>query len=95
MGKMYSVVTPGICPPHLEQLRGKEISVGTTYHAPMILLDKEGKQEGKEVSGGAIKQVFDVYAKKFDFTPKLTITRGFDNEDDLVPRVRSFNNQDN
>ena len=86
MGKMYSVVTPGMCPPYLQQLRGKEIPVGTLRHVPMINVDKEGKQ----VSGGAIKQIFDIYAKKFDFTPKLTITRGFDNEEGLVPRVRSF-----
>ena len=91
MSKMHSVLTPGMCHPDLQQLRGKEISVGTTRHVPMIILDMEGTQ----VTGGAIKQIFDIYARKFDFTPKLTITRGFDNEDDLVPRVRSFNNQDN
>ena len=82
---MYSAVTSGMCPPHLQQLRGKEISVGTLRHIPMIIVDLERNQ----VSGGAIKQIFDIYAKKFDFTPKLTITGGFDNEDGLVPRVRN------
>ena len=86
MSKMHSVLTPGMCPPDLQQLRGKEISVGTTRHVPMIILDMEGTQ----VTGGAIKQIFDIYARKFDFTPKLRITSGFDNEEGLIPKVRCF-----
>ena len=84
MGRMYSALTSGMCPPHLQQLKGKEISVGTVWHTPMIILDKDRKQ----VSGGAIRQIFDIYAKKLDFTPKPTITGGFDNKEGLVPRVR-------
>ena len=86
MSERHSVVTTGMCPPDLQQLRGKEISVGTTRHVPMMILDMEGRQ----VTGGAIKQIFDIYARKFDFTPKLKITSGFDNEEGLVPKVRCF-----
>ena len=88
---MYSEVTPGMCPPHLQQLRGKEISVGTLRHIPMIIVDLERNQ----VSGGAIKQIFDIYAKKFEFTPKLTVIKGFDKDDGLIPRVRSFKQLNN
>ena len=88
---MYSEVTPGMCPPHLQQLRGKEISVGTLRHPPMIRLDKDQKK----VSGGAIKKIFDIYAKKFEFTLKLTVTKGFDKDDGLIPRVRSFKQLNN
>ena len=83
---MYSEVTPGMCPPHLQQLRGKQIPVGTLRHPPMIILDKDRKN----VTGGAMKQIFDIYANKFEFTPKLTVARGFDSDEGLIPRVRIF-----
>ena len=79
------MVTPGMCPPHLQHLRGKDIPIGTLLHPPMIILDKETK----EITGGAQVEILHIYARKFDFTPILeTVTGGFDNEGGLVPSVR-------
>ena len=73
MAKKYSVIRPGMCPSSLQQPRGKVIPISVVGAYPYVIYG-----EDKEFLGGTEFQVVDVYAKKFGFTPKFMISKGFD-----------------
>ena len=78
--KKYSVLVSGMCPPDLQNPRGKVIGI-----YPLVVYG-----EDKEWLGGTEFQIIDVYAEKFGFTPEFIRATGYDNEGSVVDMVGSF-----
>ena len=80
--KRYSVLISGMCPPDLQNPRGKVIPISVVGVYPYVVYGKE-----KEWVGGVEFQVIDVYAEKFGFTPELKRATGYDGEGSVVDMV--------
>ena len=62
-----------MCPAHLQLPQGKKLPISITGMLPYVI-----RNEQKEIVGGAELKIIDIYAKKFDFKPKLIPATQFD-----------------
>ena len=72
LGMTYSVVSPGMCPSHLQNLTGKELTIGILGMLPFVV-----RNENKEIIGGVELQIIELYAKKFGFKPRYIYPSSF------------------
>ena len=93
LGNRYSVIRPGMCPPDLQQLRGKEIGVANAGPPPYLIRSKnedELEPNGlRKMIGGTSFLIMDIFATKFDFELKMISKQNsFDGKDGEVATVR-------
>lgn len=70
------MVVPGMCPSSLQTPHGKEIPVSYIGSPPYIFSNKE-----RELVGGTDLEILDIYAKKFEFKPRVRKEPVFDIKD--------------
>ena len=66
MGEKYAQLVVGMCPPSLQKPNGRVIPVTYFGSPPYIISNKK-----KQLVGGTDLEILNIYAKKFEFTPKL------------------------
>ena len=92
LGNRYSVIRPGMCPPELQQVRGKEIGAANGGPPPYLTrseneMEKDGKM--KKMIGGASFLILDIFANKFDFKYNMiSMSTAFNGKDGEVETVR-------
>ena len=82
LGKRYSIIVSNICPTYLQQPNGKELPVSIMGLVPYVI-----KNEKKEIVDGAELQIIDIFAKKFNFRPKIIPAPTFDGDGGMVDTV--------
>ena len=73
MGKKYAMVVHGMCPSSLQSPLGKDLPVSFMGSPPYIFSNKK-----EELVGGTDLEILNIYAKKFEFTPRLRKEPVFD-----------------
>ena len=86
LGKRYSEIKLGKCPSHLQHPRGKELPVSIFGGFPYY---RKPKTKGERIGGTDI-QILDIYAEKFDFTPKVFSSPSFDDPKGMIDTVRNI-----
>ena len=66
LGKRDSVIISGMCPESLQNPNGKEMPVSIIGAYPYMIYNKENG-----IIGGADIDIIELYARKFDFIPKI------------------------
>ena len=71
-----------MCPAYLQHPEGMELPISITGMIPFVI-----KNEKKEITDGAELQIIAIYAKKFNFKPKLIPATTFGGEDGMIAIV--------
>ena len=82
LGQKYSIIRPDMCPAYLQHPEGMELPISITGMIPFVI-----KNEKKEITDGAELQIIAIYAKKFNFKPKLIPATTFGGDDGMIAIV--------